>query len=66
MGTALIGLLGSAVGAFSNASSAEASAEINAYIQSNKDLIRSTQMPLILVGGMVTIGILASVLKGRK
>ena len=65
MGTAILGLLGTVVGAVSDKTQQESEAEIQAWMNHNKDLMSSNTLPLLMIGGMVSVALVAVTLRGK-
>lgn len=65
MGTALIGLLGTVIGAVSDKTSKDAEAELDAWMNSNKDLLQSNMLPIAVMGLVFTGGLFAIVASRR-
>ena len=65
MSAAILGLLGTVVSSVSNKTKAESEAEIEAFMDHNKALMDSNTLPLVMIGGMLTLGIIASAIRRR-
>jgi hypothetical protein len=68
MGTALIGLIGTVVGAVSDKTSKDAEAQLDAWMDSNKDLIQSNMLPVAVMGTVFVGGLFAiiAIRRGEK
>ena len=59
VGTALISLVGSVVGSVTDKSAKDAESELQAWMDSNKDLLSSNVVPMIMIGTVTVVGIFA-------
>ena len=66
VGSAIIGLIGTAVGAVSDQSKEESEAKINAYMDSHKDLLASNQLTIIALGGMFSVAMIVTIVRSRE
>ena len=66
MGTALLGLLGTVVGAVTDKTKSESEASVQAFMDSNAKLMQSNTLPLVIIGGMISLAIISQAIRGKE
>ena len=65
IGPALIGLLGTVVGVVGDKEASDSKNELDAWMESNKDLVQSNMIPIAVLG-VVFLGGFATIIVTRK